>query len=148
MKIIWDPILKASAGYVFHENIDQIQLRRIFEKIYLLVPNLEEINLLNPVGINSLVSAKKLSKYCAVFLKGGHRVSDFSEDDLFINGQKYSYSQRKIVDGEKHGSGCVLSSSIVSNLALGFDLIESCRKAKNYTSTFLSSTNQLLGYQN
>ncbi len=147
-KIIWDPILKASAGFVFHKDIDQELLVRILKKIYLVVPNLKEMELLNPGGISAAVSAKKISKYCNVFLKGGHSSSDVAEDILFTEGKSYSFSQSKIADGEKHGSGCVLSSSIVANLSLGYDLVESCRKAKKYTAGFLSSTNGLIGYQN
>ena len=32
----------------------------------------------------------------------------------------------------KHGTGCTLSSAIASNLALGYNLFESCQKAKQY----------------
>ena len=44
-----------------------------------------------------------------------------------------------ILANEKHGSGCVLSSAITANLALGFDTITSCKKAKIYIEKFLHS---------
>jgi len=148
IKIIWDPILKASAGYDFHNVIDHELLIKILKKIDMLVPNLQEIKQLNPGGLAPAVSAKKLSKYCKVFLKGGHSNTTIAEDILFVDGLSYSFSQEKIENGEKHGSGCVLSASLLSNLSLGYEVVEACRKAKNYTSGFLSSNAGLLGYQN
>lgn len=146
IKIIWDPIMKASAGYDFHKTIAEEQLVRILSKIFLLVPNIPEIDLLNPVGVAPVISAKKLSKYCHVLLKGGHGRADVAEDILFEGNSRYIFSQNKIEDGEKHGSGCVLSAAITANLAMGYTLVESCRKAKNYTTDFLSSNTGLLGY--
>jgi hydroxymethylpyrimidine/phosphomethylpyrimidine kinase len=46
---------------------------------------------------------------------------------------------------EKHGSGCVLSSAIVSNLA-GNDLRTACYLAKDYIETYLQSDPTKLGY--
>ncbi len=148
IKIVWDPILKASAGYDFHTKIDTDLLLTILNKIYILVPNLKEIEVLNPGGINAAASAKKLSKHCMVFLKGGHSNSNVAEDILFTEGKSYSFRQNKIEEGEKHGSGCVLSSSLTAFLAKEFEIVEACRKAKNYTFDFLSSNKKLLGYHN
>jgi hydroxymethylpyrimidine/phosphomethylpyrimidine kinase len=147
-KVIWDPIFSASAGYEFHRLIDEKQLIRILGKIYLVIPNLNEIAWLNPGGVNALISARKLSKHCLVLLKGGHADSEKAEDILFVEDAQYSFSQFRIKDGEKHGSGCVLSSALTAYLARGYDVVESCRKAKNYTTDFLSSTKTLLGYHN
>ena len=46
----------------------------------------------------------------------------------------------------KHGSGCILSSAIAANIALGLDLKTACHKAKTYTETKLSSNKSLLAY--
>jgi len=45
----------------------------------------------------------------------------------------------------KHGSGCVLSSAIASQLALGFPLLKSCFRAKRFTEKYLGSSKELLG---
>lgn len=42
LKIIWDPILKASAGHIFHEN-NTLQLNRILPRLFLITPNTEEL---------------------------------------------------------------------------------------------------------
>lgn len=146
LRIVWDPIMKASAGYDFHTKIDTELLIRIMKKIYLVVPNIPEMKFLNPDGVTPTISARKLSKYCNILLKGGHSTNAMAEDVLFENEQQYTFSQDKIEGAEKHGSGCVLSASLLSNLAKGYTLVESCRKAKNYTTGFLTSTKGLLGY--
>jgi hydroxymethylpyrimidine/phosphomethylpyrimidine kinase len=46
---------------------------------------------------------------------------------------------------EKHGSGCVLSSALASNIALDIKLEDACILAKNYTEQFLNSHPSLLG---
>ncbi|HSZ24419.1 MAG TPA: hydroxymethylpyrimidine/phosphomethylpyrimidine kinase [Cytophagaceae bacterium] len=148
IKIVWDPILKASAGYDFHTKIDYEVLLNVIKKLFMIVPNLEEIIALNPVEENVFSKAEKLSEYCNVFLKGGHSNSDISEDVLFMERKKISFQMHKIDKGEKHGSGCVLSSSLIAYLALGFGVKEACEKAKKYTFNFLSSNEGLLGYHN
>ncbi|MDO1511629.1 bifunctional hydroxymethylpyrimidine kinase/phosphomethylpyrimidine kinase [Maribacter confluentis] len=46
---------------------------------------------------------------------------------------------------EKHGSGCVLSSALASNLALDIGLEDAARNAKKYTEEYLNSHPSLLG---
>jgi hydroxymethylpyrimidine/phosphomethylpyrimidine kinase len=148
VRIVWDPILKASAGFKFHEEIDQDLLVKILKKIYLLVPNLQEMERLNPKALNATISAKNLCRHCMILLKGGHSKSDTAEDILFTADTSYSFSHEKIENGEKHGSGCVLSASLTAYMALGYGVVEACRKAKNYTTGFLTSNKGLLGYHN
>jgi hydroxymethylpyrimidine/phosphomethylpyrimidine kinase len=146
IKIIWDPILKASAGYDFHKELNTGLVTGILKKIHIVIPNLNEIKVLHPGEEDEVTSAERLSRYCMVFLKGGHSETDIAEDILFVKDKRYSFSQHKIEDGEKHGSGCVLSSSLTALLAKGFEVKDACGKAKKYTSDFLSSNKGLLGY--
>ena len=46
---------------------------------------------------------------------------------------------------EKHGSGCVLSSTLASYLAKGETLINASIKTKTYVEDFLNSNKSLLG---
>jgi hydroxymethylpyrimidine/phosphomethylpyrimidine kinase len=146
IKIIWDPILKASAGYNFHKEIDLDLVIKILKKIYVVSPNLDEIKVLDPGEENVMTIAEKLSQSCMVFLKGGHSDAKVAEDILFMKGEKYPFRRNKIENGGKHGSGCVLSSSLTALLARGFETVDACAKAKEYTAGFLSSTKGLLGY--
>ena len=146
IKIIWDPILMASAGFNFHSSILQSDIIEICKKIYLLTPNYEEIKAFSPDQIQT-EAAKNLSEYCGVLLKGGHRTDDKKGTDmLFFNNETIEFKGEFNTLYKKHGSGCVLSSSILSFLAKGNSLQDSCNEAKKYTSNFLKSNPSLLGY--
>ncbi|MBK6339883.1 MAG: hydroxymethylpyrimidine/phosphomethylpyrimidine kinase [Bacteroidetes bacterium] len=147
VKIIWDPILSSSSGFVFHKKWNSNELYSVLEDLYLITPNWEEIKMLFQES-EPLEAAEALSKYCPIFLKGGHNQLEKGVDYLFFNGKTTKYSLEKISNFQKHGSGCVLSSSIASNIALGKTLEEACRKAKIYTLAFLESSENLLGYHN
>ncbi|MEI6507146.1 MAG: hydroxymethylpyrimidine/phosphomethylpyrimidine kinase [Bacteroidota bacterium] len=145
-KIIWDPILKASAGFDFHDEINKKLLEVISKNSSLVTPNFEEIKKLTDEE-EEKNAAKKLSKYCNVFLKGGHNENDLGRDFLFTtDGKEFSFRAKQKLERAKHGSGCVLSSAITANLAKGFKLHRACMKAKQYTAEFLNSNKDLLGY--
>jgi hydroxymethylpyrimidine/phosphomethylpyrimidine kinase len=137
--IIWDPVLKASAGYNFHARIDPVLLESICKKIYLITPNIPEAVQLGPTD-NATDNAKSLSRFCNVLLKGGHAETQKGRDFLFNKeGNSFSFRSRLKEASEKHGSGCVLSSAITANLAKKMKLHGACLKAKNYTAAFLTS---------
>ena len=145
-KIIWDPIIKASAGFEIHKSFEKERLIPILKNIFLLTPNTDEIKILS--GENDEMKAgKELSKYCHVFLKGGHSKEKPGRDLLFTtDGKIFPFRAKKISSYPKHGSGCVLSSAITANLAGGNNLQRSCLKAKDYVTKFLMSNKTLLGY--
>jgi hydroxymethylpyrimidine/phosphomethylpyrimidine kinase len=145
-KIVWDPILKASAGFEFHKEVDKTLLEKICKELYLITPNVPEALLLGAHN-EATESAKQLSQFCNVFLKGGHAEKKVGYDTLFLKeGKQFSFRPKIKNIFPKHGSGCVLSSAITANLAKGEDLHRACLKAKQYTEKLLSSNKTLLGY--
>ena len=145
-KIIWDTVLKSSTTFDFLQLENQTKLEVILKQIDVITPNYKEILQLSTKGINAETIAILLSKHCDVLLKGGHNREEFGVDYLFIKNEFIKLKPTTILANEKHGSGCVLSSAITANLALGFDTIASCQKAKVYIEKFLHSNNTLLGY--
>ncbi|HXB40872.1 MAG TPA: hydroxymethylpyrimidine/phosphomethylpyrimidine kinase [Bacteroidia bacterium] len=146
LKLIWDPILKASAGFEFHKQIDFSLLEGTLSKIYLITPNIPEVLLLGK-SKSAEENAKYLSGFCHVFLKGGHNEKKTGYDTLFLKeGKSFSFRPKGKNMTEKHGSGCVLSSAITANLAKGEDLHRTCLKAKDYAEKYLGSNKTLLGY--
>ena len=144
IKIIWDPVLKASAGFEFHPEVNRELLKKIGSQVDVITPNWIEAKRL--IRSNDAVkSAEELSNYCAVYLKGGHSDDETARDVLFFNNTMHFFDNNRIENGEKHGSGCVLSSAITAHLAKGKSLPDACAEAKNYVSGFLSSTSTLLG---
>jgi len=137
IRIIWDPILKSSSGFVFHEKIDEDKLIDVCRNLFLITPNMEEIATIFP-GMNEEEAGKYLSRHSAVLLKGGHRTDGDPVDVLFYDDKQESFDGVRI-DNDKHGTGCVLSAAILANLAMGKNLRDACWKAKQYINKFLSS---------
>lgn len=145
-KIIWDPVLKASAGYTFHESPEPELIKHICKKIFLITPNLPEAIALSN-SQDAFENAKNLSEWCHVYLKGGHSSEKKGHDFLFKKeGGIFSYNPKLKSVSDKHGSGCVLSAALTANLGKNETLHKACLKAKNYTATFLNSNTTLLGY--
>lgn len=66
-----------------------------------------------------------------VLLKGGHLADDAV--DILYDGKEFHYFEgERIHTKNTHGTGCTLSSAICANLALGYALTESIKKAKEY----------------
>ena len=144
--IILDPVMRSTSGYNFWDPIvNANKLESVLSLVYLITPNYDEIQALMP-GLNPIQGAKKLSLYCNVLLKGGHNETEKGIDHLFYNNEISILNPGKGQYYPKHGSGCVLSSAIASNLALGFNLKKSCERSKQYIEKFLSGNQSLLGY--
>lgn len=145
IKIIWDPILKSSTGFSFHENIKSSELESIANNLFLVTPNLLEIGMLYP-QLKADEAAKHLSQFCQVFLKGGHHEDSPGRDMLFNSGKSRSFNPAKVANYAKHGSGCIVSAAITSGLAKGYPLNKAILKAKRYVIKVLLSNKTLLGY--
>ncbi|MDB5280659.1 MAG: hydroxymethylpyrimidine/phosphomethylpyrimidine kinase [Ferruginibacter sp.] len=146
IKIVVDTVIKSSSGFNFwNEQMQEASLIEILSKIFLITPNYNEVLQLMPSS-NAKESAKKLSAYCNVLLKGGHNKEELGIDYLYTQNDIERLEGNNDEMYAKHGSGCVLSAAITANLALSVDLLTSCSKAKKYIEQFLSSNKTLLGY--
>jgi hydroxymethylpyrimidine/phosphomethylpyrimidine kinase len=62
--------------------------------------------------------AETLSQYCDVLLKGGYNPDALGVDYLYVQDRFFRLEPTNALTTEKHGSGCVLSASIVAKMAL------------------------------
>lgn len=144
-KVVWDPIFSASAGYDFHEEMSAETLLSILEKIELVTPNLNEIEPMRQV-FKPEISTASLSEGVDIYLKAGHADGEVLSDELWSYGEKIlELPYPKIKNGEKHGSGCVLSSLIAGHLAKGYSLEVACDKSRRLMQVYLESSDDLLG---
>ncbi|MFO7940513.1 MAG: hydroxymethylpyrimidine/phosphomethylpyrimidine kinase [Bacteroidales bacterium] len=140
--IVWDPVLSASAGFAFHKQLHRSELASVLQNITLVTPNVPEAEAL--FG-NQPVGEAACEWGCSILLKGGHTKGNLIVDRLFQGSEEISFPHPRI-DSEKHGTGCVLSSSIAAALAHGNPLPEACKKAQAYISQFIASSPAKLGY--
>ena len=145
LQLVWDPVLKATAGYEFHRPTDRGLIRALCAEMALITPNRPEMLRLWPAE-SAAAAAEAVSACCPVLLKGGHAEGNSATDVLLANGQRHEFSAPRLPHGEKHGSGCVLSAAVLAGLAKGQSLPDACRTGKDYTTAFLASNDSLLGY--
>ncbi len=136
--IIWDPIMKASAGFEFHSALNRDIIDKILNNITLVTPNIPESEII-------YANRDYLNYSCAVLFKGGHTENTVCSDLLYYQDAEYKFSSNKL-PFTKHGTGCILSSAIASNVALGHSIDEACKLAKDYINKALSSNTGLLAY--
>lgn len=140
--IIYDPIMKASAGFVFHNEAHRVA--EALRGVYCITPNIPEAEQL--FGKENLQEKlEQQSDLLNIYLKGGHDDAETATDMLFIKDHTHVFTNDRLPNGEKHGSGCVLSAALTAQLALGNNISGAAEYANAYTYDFLRSTDTLLG---
>ena len=143
--IVVDPVMVATSGSALMKN-DAVQtlIEELLPVSTLVTPNIPQAQVLSGLTIETkedmVTAAKQIgdSYHCAVLLKGGHSIND-ANDLLYADGVLVWFEGKRIDNPNTHGTGCTLSSAIASNLAKGFTLAESVRRAKDYISGALSA---------
>lgn len=143
--IVVDPVMVATSGSTLMKT-DAVEtlIAELLPIATVVTPNIPEGEILSGMSINSedamVRASKKIgdSYNCAVLLKGGHNIND-ANDLLYFNGEHTWFRGERIDNPNTHGTGCTLSSAVASNLAKGFSLNESVKRAKDYISRALKA---------
>ena len=143
--IVVDPVMVATSGarLISDDAIETLK-KELLPLATLITPNISEAEVLSEMDIideESMVeAAKKISETfgCATLVKGGYQIND-ANDLLYRNDSFTWFKGKRINNSNTHGTGCTLSSAIASNLAKGFDLDDSVKRAKDYISGALSA---------
>ncbi len=143
--IVVDPVMVATSGSALMKS-DAVNslIEELFPIASLITPNIPEAQVISGLTIESKEDMTKAAKkiwdehHCAVLLKGGHSVND-ANDLLYADGEAVWFEGKRIDNPNTHGTGCTLSSAVASNLAKGFTLNESVKRAKAYISDALSA---------
>ncbi|MFQ3578906.1 MAG: hydroxymethylpyrimidine/phosphomethylpyrimidine kinase [Bacteroidales bacterium] len=145
--IIWDPILKASAGFNFHTDIDKTLFYNMLKKIDYITPNIPEATLLwNETSAQAIFKQIQDFKNLTIILKGGHETSDLATDTIITWNEIAEITKPRIAGYNKHGTGCIFSSALASFIALELSKFEAVRRAGDYTSLAIQSNSSLLAY--
>lgn len=147
IKIVLDPVIRASSGMDFWEGADAGSFEIVVNQTWLLTPNWDEIGWLYPQQ-EVMSCCERLSAWCNIYLKGGHNPLHPGRDYLWSNGAVHVLEP--VADPgaiyPKHGSGCVLASSLAANLSLAYELPIAAERSKRYIEQFLASNKTLLGW--
>jgi len=145
IKIVLDPIIKATAGFDFHSKENQKILDKIWKHCFIITPNYDEIQNLYP-ELDIEETLEHISSLTNIYLKGGHRTDKKGWDELYHSGIVMVNIPPNVDQiSNKHGSGCVVSSSLACNLFLDIELEDIAKNTKYYTEQYLNSNKSLLG---
>jgi len=138
--VVFDPVMVASSGdHLLAEDTIATFKKVLFPLAKMVTPNLDEAAILADMEIKCIddmkAAAVRIMQYgpYSVLIKGGHlKGTDLFDVYLDQNGVEHVYSSKKINTINTHGTGCSLSSAIVSFIALGNDHNQSISKSKIY----------------
>ena len=138
--IVVDPVMVATSGArLISEDAIETLKKELLPLAKVITPNIPEAEVLSDMKIAD-EAAKRISETfgCATLVKGGHQIND-ANDLLYRNDSFIWFKGKRIHNSNTHGTGCTLSSAIASNLAKGFDLDASVKRAKDYISGALEA---------
>ena len=136
--IVVDPVMVSTSGSDLIKTDAIKTLTEILLPVATLVtPNIPEAEILSGTKIRNKDDMIKAAEFigknygCSVLLKGGHSIND-ANDLLFEKERIVWFGGKRIENPNTHGTGCTLSSAIAANLAKGFDILTSVKRAKEY----------------
>ena len=143
--VVVDPVMVATSGArLISEDAVEALVSELLPRAALITPNIPEAEVLADMAITDrtamTAAAARIHErtHAAVLMKGGHSVDD--ANDLLVDdtGARW-FEGRRIATSNTHGTGCTLSSAIVSNLARGIDTDTAVAQAKAYLSGALAA---------
>ncbi|MBQ8309703.1 MAG: bifunctional hydroxymethylpyrimidine kinase/phosphomethylpyrimidine kinase [Clostridia bacterium] len=145
INVVVDPVMLATSGSkLMRTDAVSALVGELLPRATLVTPNIPEAEVLSGMPVETREDMLSVAKYigerygCAVLLKGGHSIND-ANDLLYSDGTYRWFYGKRIDNPNTHGTGCTLSSAIASNLAKGYDLAESVKRAKDYISDALAA---------
>lgn len=132
--IVVDPVLASTTGALLLEEGAQDALFSLFCLAAVMTPNVPEAEKLlgqdisGRQGMEEAARALRQRFGCAVLIKGGHL--GLAEDCLVRDEGTAWIGAPAVSGGSAHGTGCMLSSAIASELVLGRSLPDAVHEAK------------------
>lgn len=143
--IVVDPVMVSTSGSkLMADGAKDTLLSELFKVADIITPNIPEAEALTGQSIKSkddmVEAAKKIGEFFEgyILLKGGHSADD-ADDLLYKNSEKIWIKGERIENPNTHGTGCTLSSAIASYLAMGHEVPESVRLAKEFITGAISA---------
>lgn len=148
-KLVVDPVIKSHKGerLLSLEGVNTFR-SSLIPLSCLVTPNIPEAELLADRKINNLSDIKDAARAIQeqgaenVLIKGGHgmikvdgsdNASDAEVVDVFYDGKSFQhFKDERLNTGNVHGTGCIYSAAIATELAKGNDMISSIKIAREF----------------
>ncbi|WP_224371588.1 bifunctional hydroxymethylpyrimidine kinase/phosphomethylpyrimidine kinase [Hyalangium versicolor] len=143
--LVVDPVMVSRAGSRLIDDKAVGALRELLIPLATLVtPNRHEAQLLAGLEVHTLEDMHEAARRIhrlgpkAVLVKGGAMPGALRGTDVWFDGQRLETLRVETVDTPNtHGTGCTLSAAVAAHLALGRELFDATRRAKDYITTAL-----------
>lgn len=143
--VVYDPVMVSSSGAPLMEKGTMETVKNLlFPLCTVITPNLPEAEMLSGCisvtrGEREEAAREIFAMGCrGVLLKGGHLPE--AAEDLFFDGETFTvYSSPRLPTTSTHGTGCTLSSALVSGLILGQPPKTAAASAKAYVTSAISA---------
>ena len=144
VSVVLDPVLRSSSGreLLSPEGMDLMR-ERLLPHISVVTPNLDELGVLVGARVTTreemaeaALTLRRAYPKLTVLATGGHLEPP---DDLLItaDGAEHWLSGQFVATTSTHGTGCALSSALLSGLVLGQSSLEAAQSAKHYVAEAL-----------
>jgi hydroxymethylpyrimidine/phosphomethylpyrimidine kinase len=117
--IVLDPIFVSGTGFKLYNNgLLEFFRDKLISEVSLITPNIKEMELLSGEKIKSEEGAVKIAvSFSSIYkvkilLKGGH----LKGNDFLVEDNTVKKIEGKLIDKDVHGTGCFLSSMILSKM--------------------------------
>lgn len=153
--VILDPVIWPTRGgkLTAADAVDSMR-EMLFPFVTLLTPNIPEAELLLGRKITSFDEMEEAARSLlalgpkSVLLKGGHAHFSDSLQDIFVDpasgrGNPATTFSSPRLNGDLHGSGCMLSSAIAALLAHGADMLNAIEQAREFVHHARESSVQI-----
>jgi hydroxymethylpyrimidine/phosphomethylpyrimidine kinase len=138
-RLVVDPVMIATDGTTLLDGEGRAALRReLLPLASLVTPNLPEAAALAGMEVRTVEemreAAKRIRGYGveAVLVKGGHLGGD--PVDILLDEEGFmEFRSERMAVLDVHGTGCVLSAAIATELAMGASLKEAVRRGREVT---------------
>jgi len=147
--LVIDPVIVSSSGARFLPEAGVRALHALLPRATLITPNWPELEALLGLAPKCIRTFKEvelaakafaLMNGCAVLAKGGHGPGKICRDCLVtIDGEVQWFESPRVATRNTHGTGCVLSAAIATDLGRGEKLAAAVRHARKFLQQALRS---------
>ena len=139
--LVVDPVMVATGGdRLLSPDAVHATRTALLRLARVVTPNIPEAEVLSGLSITSLDDMRRAAEAIlklgpkAVIVKGGHLSGEESIDVLVQAEGEQRFSAPRLDVPNTHGTGCTFAAAIAARLAIGDELDEAVRAAKEYVT--------------
>jgi len=148
LPIVADPVFRSSSGrWLLEKTSVKAYISAVRGKISVLTPNLAEAKMITGRRLGNTRQMKEAARIIAAFIeapclvKGGHLAG--AAVDVLFDGKGFTVLEKEKIKVDVHGTGCLLSSSLLCFLVLGHSLTEACGLAARWTLEAIRASSRI-----